>query len=181
MLNFYRINSVSDSLFDKLFNLYINAFPPSERRSWAGLEHEMLYEKRFHPHALLQNDEFVGFFNYWTFERFFYLEHFAIIPNLRNQHIGSEAMGIFMEQVNLPIVFEVETPNNPMATGRIHFYERLGFSVLSHDYAQPPYEGNGFLMPVLLMSNNVHFANTHYEMIKETLYQDVYHYKDMYV
>jgi len=176
MLNFRRINNVSDPLFYRLYGLYVRAFPLAERRSWEGIEHELIYEKRFHPHVLLQDDAFVGFFNYWTFERFFYIEHFAIDPNFQNQRIGTEAMEIFMNQVKLPIMLEVEMPTNSLAGRRIRFYERLGFKVLSHNYVQPPYEGTGFLLPVLMMSNDVHFANTHYEMIKETLYKEVYHY-----
>jgi len=177
MLKFHRINSVSDPLFSKLYNLYSTAFPPVERRSWEGLEHEIIYEKLFNPNVLLLDGEFVGFFNYWSFERFYYLEHFAIIPNLRNQHIGSKAMELFLKQVNLPVIFEVELPNSPLASRRIKFYERLGFSVLLHDYAQPPYENSGFLLPVLIMSNDAQFANSHFGMIKETLYNKVYHYK----
>jgi len=177
MLNFYRIKSVKDPFFSNLFNLYTLAFPPSERRTWEGLEHELKYEKKFCVNALIQYDMFVGLFNYWTFERFYYIEHVAIIPKLRSLGNGSEAMNIFMEQTNLPIVLEVEMPNNIAASRRIMFYERLGFSILSHNYAQPPYEGSGFLMPQLIMSNDIHFANTHFDKIKETLYHKVYHYE----
>ena len=177
MLNFQRINSVSDTHFSNLFNLYSLAFPPLERRTWAGLEYMLNYEKRFNAHALFQNEMFVGFFIHWKFDRFYYVEHFAISSKLRCLGIGSEAMRFFMEQVHLPIVLEVEMPNNIAASRRIHFYERLGFTVLSHNYAQPPYEGSGFLMPELIMSNDIHFANTHFATIKETLYENVYHYE----
>ena len=176
MLNFHRINSVSDPYFTNLFNLYIQAFPSSERRSWGGIELELNTENHFNAHALLQNNQFVGFLNYWTFDRFLYIEHFAIKSDLRGKHIGQEAMKILMEQTKTPILFEVEMPNSPMSVRRIRFYERLGFSVLSHYYAQPPYEGNGFVLPMLIMCNNIHFANTHFELIKDTLYEHVYHY-----
>ena len=177
MLNFHRINSVDDRFFSNLFNLYTLAFPPLERRTWAGLEYELNYEKRFNANALIQYDMFVGLFNYWSFDRFNYIEHVAITPKLRSMGNGSEAMNIFMEQSKLPIIVEVEMPNNMAASRLILFYERLGFSILSHNYAQPPYEGNDFLMPELIMSNDIHFANTHFEKIKETLYNKVYHYE----
>ena len=176
MLNFHRINSVNDPFFSNLFNLYTLAFPPSERRTWEGLEYEVNYEKKFCANALIQYNMFVGLFNYWTFDRFYYIEHVAIIPKLRNQGNGSEAMNTLMEQTNLPIIVEVEMPNNIAASRRILFYERLGFSILSHNYAQPPYEGGGFLIPMIIMSTDVHFANTHFEMIRETLYTEVYHF-----
>jgi len=33
------------------------------------------------------------------------------------------------------------------------------------------------LMPMLIMSNDIHFANTHFEKIKDILYENVYHYE----
>jgi len=178
MFNFYRINSVSDPLFPSLYNLYVLAFPEDERRSWAGFEYELDYEKHFYAHALVENEKFVGLFNYWIFDRFYYIEHVAVAQAMHGQNIGTQAMDIFKEQAKLPIVFEVEMPNNPTAIRRINFYEKLGFSVLnSHNYAQPPYEGDGFLIPMQLMTNNIHFADTHFDMIKETLYDKVYHYE----
>ncbi|MDR3651634.1 MAG: GNAT family N-acetyltransferase [Paludibacter sp.] len=177
MLNFYRINSVTDPFFANLYNLYAIAFAPAERRSWAGLEYELNYEKRFFSQALIQNEKFVGFLNYWTFDRFYYIEHLAVISSMRGKKIGSEAIEILKSQTKLPIVFEVEMPNDPTSILRIQFYEKLGFTVLSHNYAQPPYEGDGFFIPMQLMTNDVHFATTHFELIKETLYNKVYHYE----
>ena len=177
MLNFHRINTVNNQFFSNLFNLYTLAFPPLERRTWAGLEYELNYEKKLCVNALIQEGVFVGLFNYWTFDRFYYIEHLAISHKYRSQGIGSEAMSLFMDQTKLPIVLEVEMPNNINASRRILFYEKLGFSILAHNYAQPPYEGTGFFIPELIMSNDLHFANTHFEKIKETLYNDVYHYE----
>ena len=177
MLNFHKINTVNNQFFSNLFNLYTLAFPPLERRTWAGLEYELNYEKRFCANALIQEGVFVGLFNYWTFDRFYYIEHLAIIPKLRSRGIGSEAMRIFMDQTKLPIVLEVEMPNNIIASRRIMFYEKLGFSIVAHNYAQPPYDGNGFFIPELIMSNDIHFANKHFDMIKEILYENVYHYE----
>jgi ribosomal protein S18 acetylase RimI-like enzyme len=177
MLGFHKISSVSDPFFEKLYNLYIRAFPLNERRSWEGLEHTLLYEKKFNPQVLLQNNQFVGFLNYWTFDRFLYIEHFAIVDNLRNQKIGSEVIGLFKEHAKLPIILEVEIPNNPLATRRIEFYKRLGFSVLSNDYNQPPYEGEGGLIPMQIMCNDVEFGTQYFELIKEILYSKVYNWK----
>ncbi len=177
-MNFYRILGVDDVHFNDFYNLYRTAFPASERRSWAGLDREFNTESKFYANALMQQDEFVGFFNYWIFEKFFYIEHFALISKFRGQRIGAKAMGIFQDQVSFPIILEVEMPNNSEATRRIRFYEDLGFKVLSHYYAQPPYEGGGFLLPMLIMSTDVHFANTHFEHIRETLYTEVYHFKN---
>ena len=137
----------------------------------------MTYEKKFCAHALVQNDKFDGLLNYWPFDRFYYIEHVAVVEAFRGKHLGTEAMEIFKSQTQLPIVLEVESPTNIDAIGRIRFYEKMGFSVVSHNYAQPPYDGEGFLIPMQLMSNDRHFADTHFEMIKDTLYDKVYHYE----
>jgi ribosomal protein S18 acetylase RimI-like enzyme len=158
--------------------LYIRAFPVSERRSWEGLEHELLYEKKFHPQVLLQDNQFVGFLNYWKFDEFDYIEHFAVTDQMRNKQIGTEAMEIFMKKSNLPIILEVEMPKNSLAERRIKFYERLGFLVLTNEYSQPPYNSEvGDFIPILIMSNDIQFANSHFDLIKETLYDKVYHWE----
>ncbi len=176
MLDIQRVNSVFNPHFSQLFNLYIQAFPPSERRNYGALELVLNNESRFYALILLQNEKFVGFLNYWTFDRFLYIEHFAIDANLRGKHYGSEAMNIIISQTKLPILFEVEMPNNALVSRKIRFYERLGFKVLSHYYAQPSYDEKGFLLPMLIMCNDTHFANTHFELIKKTLYEEVYQY-----
>lgn len=176
MLNFHRINSVDCAFFTNLYNLYTLAYPPQERRSWAGLEYELMYEKRFCAHALVQDNKFVGFFNYWIFDSFCYIEHVAIIPALRGQGVGTEAVEILKSQTKLPIVLEVELPDNPVAIRRIHFYEKLGFAIVSHNYVQPPYEDDETLLPMKIMSTNLVFAETNFTMIQATLYEKVYHY-----
>jgi ribosomal protein S18 acetylase RimI-like enzyme len=176
MLKFNPITHVDDKYFNEMYTVYSHAFPAAERRSWAGLDRQLNYEKRFMANALVLNEEFVGFFNYWTFDRFLYIEHFALTARFRSQRIGTRAIEMFKEHTSLPIVLEVEMPSNSETIRRIRFYEDLGFRVLSHYYAQPPYEGGGFLMPMLMLSNDLHFANTHFELIKDTLYKNVYHF-----
>jgi len=177
MINFHRIKSVTDPFFQKSYTLYVYAFPSAERRSWAELEYELNYEKNFYANALIQDDTFVGLFNYWIFDRFCYIEHVAVVAEMQNKHFGTEAMKAFKEKNYLPIVLEVEMPTDAISIQRIQFYEKLGFTVVSHNYAQPPYEGKGFMLPMQLLSNDHHFAQTHFDLIKETLYDKVYHYE----
>ncbi|MCE5330765.1 MAG: GNAT family N-acetyltransferase [Bacteroidales bacterium] len=177
MLNFLKIDSVYDTNYADVYKLYVETFPVSERRSWASLESVLNNENRFNIFALMHENQFVGFISYWKFERFYYIEHFAILPHFRNHKLGSEAMAELVSQVNMPVVLEVEMPRTVEAARRIHFYERLGFYVLSNYYMQPPYDGVSFLLPMLIMSNDYHFANKHFNLIKNTLYKEVYRYE----
>ncbi len=54
------------------------------------------------------------------------------------------------------------------------FYERNGFKVVQHPYAQPYYDGSGRMLPMLIMTNDTHFANKNFPLIKKTLYEEVY-------
>ncbi|MDD3320854.1 MAG: GNAT family N-acetyltransferase [Paludibacter sp.] len=174
MIEFHRIENTDNPYFTHLYDLYTGVFPKYERRSWAGLDMELNKEKQFCANALIENHEFIGLFNYWVFEKFYYIEHLALAPKFRGKRKGTIALEIFKELASIPIVLEVEMPNNSEAIRRIKFYEKSEYKVISHYYAQPPYEGDGFLIPMIIMSNDIHFTNTHFEQIKDTLYKKVY-------
>lgn len=174
MIEFKKIAGAGDPLFVKMYELYRSAFPASERRTLGALELVLNNEKRFEADALMKDGEFVGFFTYWLFDRFCYAEHFAVDPSLRGKNIGSEVVQSLLQRIDMPVVLEVELPEDPMAIRRIHFYERQGLKVVPHNYAQPYYDGSGRMLPMLIMTNDLHFADKHFKLIKETLYKEVY-------
>jgi hypothetical protein len=85
-------------------------------------------------------------------------------------------MKSFFSQTQLPVVLEVELPNTEVAIKRIQFYERLGFSLLSNDYFQPPYEKKALPIPLLLMSNDKLFASNNFHFLKKVIHTEVYHF-----
>lgn len=152
----------------------MNAFPLAERRSRAGLIQILETENRFCAYALIQNHNFAGLLHSWAFETFYYIEHFAVVPHLRGQKIGTQAMKFFMEQIQLPVVLEVELPTSPIKLKRIEFYQHVGFKLLAQYYEQPPYENQKIFTPLKLMSSHPEFTNDHFESIRDTLYRYVY-------
>ncbi len=176
MITFQKITNSSDPFFTNLYELYQLAFPETERRNRNELEQILDHNKQFEADALMKNGNFCGFFTFWNFNTFHYVEHFAISPDLRGQNAGSETMQTFMLSHKTPIVLEVEVPDTPEAVRRIKFYERLGLHVINQEYAQPYYDRSGNLLPMLIMSNDPHFANEHFNQIKNTLYKEVYDY-----
>lgn len=173
-LKFVIVEDTESKYFEQLYDLYMSAFPLSERRTRSGFEAEINTEEKFTAVAVLLEDVFVGFFNYWKFDDFFYLENFAVLPEFRSRNVGSATMAHFMARFDKPLVFEVEPPMDVQATRRIAFYERLGFKILPYDYLQPPYNGNSEWIPMLLMSNDLAFAVREYEKIRNVLYNAVY-------
>ena len=176
MLSLKKQSIKSSQHYSEVLQLYLTAFPAYERRDVSGFEEAIENQQKLNVCAIIEDEKFAGLISYWEFEQFTYIEHFAIAPQFRGQNIGTDAMKLFISQNTLPIVFEVETPNNDIATRRIHFYERLGFYMLYNHYMQPPYKGNAFLLTMLIMSNDYKFASENFEMVKATLYEQVYQY-----
>lgn len=176
MITFLKIANSSDPLFTRTYELYRLAFPPEERRSFGALEYVLNHRAGFEADALMKEGNFCGFFTYWNFDKFYYVEHFAVDPAMRGQNIGSEVMKAFLEKINKPVVLEVEMPENADAIRRIRFYEKLGLKVVSHSYVQPYYDGSGKILPMLIMTDDYHFADKHFKLIKKTLHEEVYNY-----
>jgi ribosomal protein S18 acetylase RimI-like enzyme len=176
MISLQKIENVYDTNFEELYDLYTSAFPSYQRRTWAGLETLFNKKPAFQSFTIKSDNEFVGLLNYWNFEKFVYVEHFAVHADYRNKGIGTSVMKEFLSKIELPVVIETETPRSLVASQRIHFYERLGFYMTTNFYMQPPYEGSQVMMSMLIMSNDYHFANKHFNHIKSTLYKEVYKY-----
>ncbi len=140
---------------DKLQEVYLNSFPPEERRHWndivakAGNDSEPL---QFTEIRLF--GKIVGLLSWWNFGQWAYLEHFAIDSRMRGSGIGHMALRKWVKNIKMPSVLEVELPgSNPMAARRISFYERSGFK--SHpgfSYVQPPYAPGLPSVPLMLMT-----------------------------
>ncbi len=178
MITFQRITSPSDSRFPEMLKLYKSAFPSTERRSTGELQQEIKNSERFYANALMSDNKMVGIFNYWIFDSFIYLEHFAVNPDLRGKNLGAKSLETLKKIAGKHlVVLEVEMPQTAIATRRIEFYKRSGFDIVPKDYAQPPYNSHGFMLPMLLMADNVHVAKTQFEKIKNSIYKEVYRYK----
>ena len=177
MITFHRISSIADNYFNTMAMLYKSAFPPEQRRSMGELEQEIMTSERFHSCALLAKNEFVGFFNYWQFDTFYFVEHFAINTELRGKKLGSQTLKLFIDSIDFPVLIEVDMPTTAIAARRIKFYEKEGFHIVSNDYAQPPYRPLELMLPMLLMTNNEQFVSKHFDYLKETVYKEVYHYE----
>ena len=107
-----------------------------------------------------------------------YVEHFSIDESARNGGLGVKAVITFINQSDLPIVLEVERPNDEMSKRRIGFYERLGFQLHTHDYSQPPYRAADDWLPMRLMSFGEIDMNERYEHVKSHIHKHVYQVMD---
>ena len=147
MIALRRITSTDDSTWNRLMTLYNESFPPEERRAVHQLEH-------------------------WDLGDFYYMEHLAVFPEMRNRKIGQQILAYWKEHLNKPQLLEVEPAVEEMACRRIGFYERNGYKVLYKDYVQPSYTTNEEACPLWIMGTaDCPEIETYIERIKEIVYR----------
>ena len=157
--------------------LLIDAFPPEYRQ----LEQLREYTDRtgnFHNNIIFDDDLPVGFITYWDFDSFYYVEHFATNPALRNGGYGKRTLEYLCNYLKRPIVLEVERPIEEMAKRRISFYQRQGFTLWEKDYSQPPYKPGDDFLPMYLMVHGELDCEKDFETIKKRIHKEVYGVKD---
>ncbi len=121
-----------------LRRIYLEAFPPEERRPWPCVR-----DGGGEPHLLAidADGRTVGMLSWWNLDIAVYIEHFATDASVRGTGIGTEALRMFIACHDKPLVLEVETPDErlPLTLRRVSFYNRLGLHLLPSRYIQPPY------------------------------------------
>lgn len=143
------------TLSEQLERVYLDSFPPEERREWndIALKARDKDEPLQFTEVMLEGKP-VGLISWWDFGQFAYLEHFAVDGAIRGGGIGASALCLWLKDIGMPAVLEVELPDaNDMASRRIGFYERLGFKGHSDWlYVQPPYRPGLPSVPLMLMT-----------------------------
>lgn len=174
MIRLQRITTADTAMYGYMEKLITISFPPEEYRKLEELRTYTDSKPQFHNNIIFHNDTPVGILTYWDFNRFCYVEHFAIDPSLRNGGYGKQALNLLCQQLGCPIVLEVEMPEEEMAQRRIGFYQRQGFILWEKPYLQPPYKtGDGYL-PMLLMAYGDLECGKDFETVKEHIYREVY-------
>ncbi len=165
--------------------LYLRSFPKEERREWADflrlLEENEAFALQIIAHQEGDKLAFVGFLSLWNLSReWLFVEHFALLPELRNQGFGAKALNDLQRANTSKTIFlECEPPSDELARRRLNFYAREGFSILSKTYEQPSYypQAEGKLSQnlnlYLLASQNV--SDLQLPKVIEHLYRLVYH------
>ena len=161
--------------FDTIFTIIEKSFPLNEYRTYQK-QKELFNNKRYQVYLSFNsnNEEVNGFVSVWNFDSFTFIEHLAILPNYRNQGIGSKILAELNKKFFNQLCLEVELPNNQIAKRRIEFYKRNGFHVNNYPYAQPPYLEGANEIPMYLMTNQRAINIDEFKRFKATLYKEVY-------
>lgn len=167
-------NPMPRDKFKALFNIIEYSFPKDERRSFNDHFGEF-NDPHFRSFVQEGNENIEGFMNYWQFDGFVYLEHFAISKELRGQGLGSKLMEKLRQSIDSPIILEVEPSETSVtAARRIDFYKRLGFYLNEYEYYQPPYHKGENPLRLMIMSSPSPLTEAQFTEIRHILYRDAY-------
>lgn len=153
MVALKRITDPSSEDFVRLKELYTEAFPPEERRELQQLEELLQDEPSMYFNAVECDGELAGLFVYWDFGSFYYLEHLAVYAQMRNKKIGQQVLDWVKAHLQGVRLLEAEPAETEMATRRVNYYRRNGYSVVDKDYLQPPYRKGEAGFPLWVMGN----------------------------
>lgn len=152
-----EITTLCKEHYPDFLALYEEAFPNDQRRPYnnkADLARFASQHLKFHALEAVEDGKLVGFLTYWVFNKFTYIEHFAVRSDCRCGGIGTAILQHMIKNVGSELLLEVELPLTDNDRRRIAFYKRLGFRLNeSFLYTQPPYTPDSDEVPMRLMTH----------------------------
>ncbi len=161
--------------FDSIFSIIEESFPADEYRDYD--DHKRLFDRSAFTIYVIPDDEeqsIKAFITLWEFDDFAYIEHFAVSQKYRNQGLGGELLNYLAKNLNGTVCLEVEPPVTETAKRRIGFYERNGFTLNEYPYIQPAFSKDKKPVELMIMTSNGKVSKEEFELIKSTLYKEVY-------
>lgn len=132
-----RIMDVADPMYQEALKLYQISFPDHEQREKYSQE-KILKDDEYHFSLVYDDDAFVGLVLYWEQEQFIYIEHFCILPEMRNRQYGQKTLAL-LEKQGKTLILEINPPKDDISKRRKGFYERCGFTENDFAHIHPPY------------------------------------------
>ncbi len=160
--------------FDRIYNLMEMSFPSDEYRTYD--EQKALLNNPAYSIYVLYNEyqEIKAFIAVWEFNKFAFIEHFAVNPEHRNGGVGAYILNEMVEMLGITVCLEVEPPETEMTSRRIGFYKRNNFFLNEYPYMQPSISRGKNAIPLFIMTSGGKVDEEIFEQIKCTLYTKVY-------
>ena len=163
---------MEDPQLPEVIVLYQQAFPASERREVNQLKRLIAGQSSMFFHVIEEGGKLAGLFVYWKLADFYYLEHLAVFPEMRNKKIGQQVLDYVAEHLKGVRLLEVEPTEDEMTTRRVNYYRRNGYEVLDKTYVQPSYHALEDACPLWIMgSEDSPRLAEQVERIKEEVYR----------
>ena len=165
IMELVRITNIQHLLYQKAMNLYKISFPYHEQRE-SFSQSQILNQNEYHFDVLCDNGNFVGELLYWSIGDFLYIEHFCILPTMRNKQYGQRALALFQEKI---LILEIDPPKDEISLRRKAFYERCGFAENSYHHIHPPYHKENSGHELIVMSSPRTLIEREYDVFNNYL------------
>ncbi len=167
-----NITKLEKKDFESFFALMQEAFPPEEYRP-KEKQYAIIDDSNYSAHVLIDNNEVHAFIATWKLNSFYFAEHLAVSPKMRNQGVGSAFVKEYLKLIHMPLILEVENLTDSLSQRRIGFYERLGFILTDICYDQPNFQESEKRIPLRIMyHNNGQEFDT--AKVKQEIFEKVY-------
>lgn len=173
-MHLQRITTETHPIYPQAIALYKISFPPHEQRE-AASQAEILRNDAYHFDAIYDGDTFVGEILSWEVAGFRYIEHFCILPEMRNRHYGQRALELLHNQ---PMLLEIDPPVDEISIRRKGFYTRCGFAENPYPHVHPPYHRGNHGHDLVIMSYPNPLTQSEYDTffqyLRDTVMKDAY-------
>ena len=136
-MEFKRLTSSNHDLYKEAIALYKDSFPYHEQRKPKS-QIEIMRNNSYYFYLIFYEQIWVGNLLCWQTDDFIYVEHFCILPTMRNQKYGERALSL-LATFGKPVILEIDPPIDDISCHRQNFYERAGFQANPFVHIHPPY------------------------------------------
>ena len=150
MIEFRRLTDAADARYADAIALYKESFPLHEQRLPESQD-AILKDGAYHFDLIYDGGEWMGLMLWWEAETFLYVEHFCILPELRNRHYGQRILAALGKQ-SKTLILEIDPPTDEISVRRKGFYERCGFVENPYLHVHPPYHRGNHGHELVVMS-----------------------------
>lgn len=174
MIKFIPVTT-EDSRYTFIEELMHESFPVDERRDDDAQRYNTDHNQLFAAYLITEGEINIGLITLWKLDGFYYVEHLATSPQVRNKGYGKMIIQALLHDFSdYTIVLEVELPEDDLSKRRIGFYERNGFKLCHKPYMQPPYRSVGTPIPMHVMYSGDRPIDDIFDKIKSEIYRNVY-------
>ena len=135
------------------------------------LKQAIMRHPAYHFDAICQDGMFIGEALSWKIGDFRYIEHFCILPEMRNKRYGQRALALLLQAH--PLMLEIDPPIDEISLRRKGFYERCGFMANPFPHVHPPYHPGNHGHALVVMSAPAPLTQKDYDAFNRYLQDEI--------
>lgn len=166
-MRFERLTNEKHKMYKEALALYSISFPSHEQRE-AVSQMKILRDEEYCFNLIYDEEAFLGLVLCWETKDFVYVEHFCILPEMRNRKYGQKVLQL-LGQDGKTVILEIDPPVDAISIRRKTFYERSGFIENPYPHIHPPYHKGNIGHKLVIMTSPARITQEEYDIFKDYL------------